>query len=298
MNPFLESMGYGPDDKVLITHIDDIGFSHAANVASFECLDAGAATCGSILTAAPWFREAVERCRDNPAYDVGVHLTFTCEYDTFRWPALSTRDPASGLLDSEGYLWRTREDAVRNVTAEAGEAEMRAQIEAALETGVDFTHIDTHMGTVVHPKFLTSYLSLAREYGLPAFLPAITRERLEALKRVDDVDAFDAVMAQVEAAALPTLDEIIIDTLIPLEDKTAFYRELIDGVKPGLTHLLFHPARGGDELSAIDRKAPVSRHADYVAWTDPDLRAYIEEAGCKLIGYRELKDHMNARQAA
>lgn len=292
MNPYLEKMGYSPEDKVLITHIDDIGFSHAANTASFECLDTGAATCGSILVNAPWFLEAIERCRENPAYDVGVHLTFTCEYDTFRWPALSTRDRASGLLDDEGYLWKTREDAVRHVTEAAAEAEMRAQIETALATGVEFSHIDTHMGSVVHPKFLTIYLSLAREYGLPAFLPAITRERLESLKQVDDADAYEAVRQEVEAGDVPTLDEILIDTLVPLTDKADFYRELIDGVKPGLTHLLFHPAKGGDELSAIDRKASASRHADYVAFTDPSLKEYIESAGCKLIGYRELKAHL------
>ena len=292
MNPFLEKMGYGPEDKVLITHIDDIGFSHAANQASFECLDVGAATCGSILVNGPWFQEAIERCRENPGYDVGVHLTLTCEYDTFRWPALSTRDPESGLLDEEGYLWKTREDAIRHVTAPAAEAEMRAQIETALATGVEFTHIDTHMGSVVHPKFLTIYLSLAKEYGLPAFLPAITRERLEALKQVDDADAFEAVMEQVQADQVPTLDEIIIDTLLPMTDKKAFYRELVDGVKPGLTHLLFHPAKGGEELSAIDRNRPESRNADYEAFTDPELKDYILESGCKMIGYRELKAHL------
>jgi hypothetical protein len=37
MNPFLAKMRYGPSDNVLITHIDDIGVSHAANVAGFEC---------------------------------------------------------------------------------------------------------------------------------------------------------------------------------------------------------------------------------------------------------------------
>ena len=97
------------------------------------------------------------RVRENPSYDVGVHLTFTCEYPEFRWPAVSTRDPASGLLDGEGYLWNTREDAVRHVLAEAGELEMRAQIELALEAGIEITHIDTHMGSVVHPKFLKDY---------------------------------------------------------------------------------------------------------------------------------------------
>ncbi len=285
-------MGYGPEDRVLITHIDDIGFSHASNVASFECLDVGAASCGSIMTAAPWFREAVDRVKENPSYDVGVHLTFTCEYPHFRWPAVSTRDPATGLLDSEGYLWHTREDAVRHVLAEAGEIEMRAQIELALETGIEITHIDTHMGSVVHPKFLKDYLALANEYGVPAFLPNITRDRLRELGRIDNHDDYLEILEKIDGNEVPTLDEIIIDTLLPMTDKKAFYRDHIANIKPGLTHLLFHPAKLGEELLGIDKKAPESRHADYEAYRDPDLKAFIDEQDIHLIGYRELKQHL------
>ncbi|MDP7279414.1 MAG: ChbG/HpnK family deacetylase, partial [Candidatus Poribacteria bacterium] len=50
-----------------------------------------------------------------------------------------------------------------------------AQIDRAIEAGIDVTHIDTHMGSVVHPKFISSYLKLADEYGVPAFLPNITK---------------------------------------------------------------------------------------------------------------------------
>ena len=292
MNGFLKKMGYGPADKVLITHIDDIGFSHASNVASFECLDVGAASCGSILVNGPWFMEAVAFCRDNPAHDVGVHLTLTCEYPTFRWPALSSRDPATGLLDSEGYLWHTREDAIRHVTASAATSEMRAQIDTALGAGLEITHIDTHMGSVIHPKFLASYLKLAREYGVPAFLPNVTRERLVELAQGEMAEDYLSVLEQVDTDAVPTLDEIIIDTLRPMDDKYAFYRQLIDSVKPGLTHLLFHPAKMGEELAAIDQRASVSRHADYLAFSDGTLKEYILASGCELIGYRELKGYL------
>jgi hypothetical protein len=289
MNEFLKKMGYDAGDKVLITHIDDIGFSHAANVASFECLDVGAASCGSIVTAGPWFREAAEICRANPLYDVGVHLTLTCEYPTFRWPAVSSRDLSSGLLDEQGYLWRTREDAVRHVTVAAAEQEMRAQIQMALDAGLEITHIDTHMGSVVHPKFLPAYLSLADEFGVPAFLPNITRERLAMIDKSDIADGYAEVLEKIDTNRVPTLDEIYIDTLRPLTDKKAFYREIIDKVGPGLNHLLFHPAKMSEELVAIDKERPESRHADYEAWRDPALKQYILDAGIHLIGYRELK---------
>jgi len=296
MNGYLEKMGFQPEDRVLITHIDDMGFSHAANQGTTACLKSRAASCASVLVSAPWFQEAVVICQENPEFDVGVHLTLTCEYPTFRWPPLSTRDPASGLLDEQGYMWRTREDGVRHVLAEAAAGEMRAQIDGALEAGIDVTHIDTHMGTVVHPKFIGSYLSLADEYGIPAFLPNMTRERLDGMKQVDMPDEYLEIMDKIDTNAVPTLDEIIIDTLIPLTadmpDKKQFYRDRIAGIKPGLTHLLFHPAVTGEELNAITPESAPSRNADYEAWSDPDLKAFIDSLGIRHIGYRELKSFL------
>ncbi len=230
-------------------------------------------------------------CLEHPEFDVGVHLTLTAEYPGYRWPALSTRDPASGLLDKEGYLWHTREDAIRHVQVDAAEAEMRAQIETALAAGIEITHIDTHMGSVVHPRFLTKYLALAQEYGVPAFLPRVTRERLEALRMGEVADDYLEVLERIDNDAVPTLDEIIIETLNDMADKTSFYRELITGIKPGLTHLLFHPATDSDELRAI-ADTWESRHADYLAWRDPELKQFIENEGIKLIGYRQLREHL------
>ena len=92
-----------------------MGFSHASNVASFECLDFGVATCGSVIVPSPWFLETALTCRNNPSYDVGVHLSLTCEYELYRWRALSSTDPNTGLLDHEGCLWRTADEAIENV---------------------------------------------------------------------------------------------------------------------------------------------------------------------------------------
>jgi len=293
MNPFLARMGYGPDDRVLILHIDDMGFCHAANAASLACLTEGSATCASILVNGPWFQEAVQMAKANPQLDLGVHLTLTAEYPTYRWPALSSRDPETGLLDADGYLGATREDAVRKVSVAAAEGEMRAQIDGALAAGIDVTHIDTHMGSVVHPKFLGSYLRLAHEYGVPAFLPRITRDRLQALGEGDMADEFLQVLAMIDTDQVPTLDDIIIETLVPKTSKHDFYRDLIKGVQPGLTHLLFHPAVAGAELEAI-ADTHASRHADYEAFLDRSLRDFAESLGIHLVGYRDLKAHLIA----
>lgn len=291
MNQFLEKMGFKPVDRVLITHIDDMGFCHAANVATEACLSGGSASCASVIVNAGWFLEAAHMAQHNLSWDIGVHLTLTAEYPLYRWPALSSRDAGTGLVDRQGYLWHTREDAIRHVTEEAARGEMRAQIDTALASGIDVTHIDTHMGSVIHPKFLPTYLSLAAEYEVPAFLPRITRARLQALSQGDMADAYLQALEAIDASKVPMLDEIIIETLIAKQDKMDFYQGLIDAIEPGLTHLLFHPAKDSEELSAI-ADTHVSRHADYMAFRGPVLREYAEQQGIRIIGYRELRDAM------
>ncbi len=284
-------MGYDEEDRVLITHIDDMGFCHAANQASLECLQSGSATCASIIVNAPWFIEAARMCKEDPTLDVGVHLTLTSEYPTFRWPALSSRDPSTGLMDDEGYLWHTTADAVEHVTPEAAEAEMRAQIDTALEAGLKVTHIDTHMGSVIHPKFIASYLALAEEYGLIPFLPNLSHELLAAMNMLDREDDYKTVLDSFDTSRIPVLDYIMINTLLPLQDKEEFYKDLIDRVQPGLTHLLFHPAKDGEELAAI-ADTHASRHADYLMFSNPDTRQHILDQGIHLIGYRQLQEHL------
>lgn len=288
----IEKLGFDASDKVVIFHIDDMGFSHASNVASFECLDFGIASCGSILVPAPWFLEVASICRDNPKYDVGIHLTFTCEYDLYRWRALSSVDPKSGLLDSEKSLWCTSEEAIANVTVAAAELEMRAQIQMALDNGIDITHIDTHMGTVIDPKFLPIYLKMTREFNVPAFLPRVNKEMLIEVGLGDTADVIIKMFSQLEAKGVPMLDHIIIDTGGEYTDKTEYYCKLFAEIKPGLTHFLFHPAKMSSELEGITPDSAGWRDQDYKAFKDPRLKECVERNDITIIGYKQIRDYL------
>lgn len=281
-------MGFEKDDRVVIIHADDIASSHAANAAAFECLESGIASCGSVIVPAAWLMEAAHKCRQNKNFDIGVHLTLTSEYGTCRWRPVSSVDKNTGLLDDEGYLWKTTAQAVMNADPKAAESEMRAQVELALQNGIDVTHLDTHMVTVLHPKFIHSYLALAEEYRIPAFLPRLTKEQIVALGLGEYADFFIDLIKKLEESKFPLLDYIIIDTLGVQENKAAFYIELLDSLKPGLTHLLFHPAKKDPELEAMCQDSE-SRYQDYRAFTDPRLLEHIEADEAKIIGYREIR---------
>ncbi len=286
----IEKLGFEASDKVVILHIDDVGFSHSANVAAFKCLDFGVASCGSVIVPAPWLLEAASICRKNPKYDIGVHLTLTCEYELYRWRAISSVDPQSGLLDSERGLWRTAEEAIEKVSVKAAEHEMRAQIEMAITNGIDITHIDSHMGSVMAPKFLPAYLKLAREYKVPAFLPRVTKEQLDEVGFGDQADIYLKLFEKLEQDGVPLLDHMYIETLNKQPDKTRYYCELFSQIQPGLTHLLFHAAKMSPELQAIVPETAEARNQDFEAYTDPRIRECVEKNDLKIIGYRKIRD--------
>lgn len=289
MSSVIERLGFAPQDRVVIIHADDVGACHAANLGSFATLEAGIVSCGSILVPSPWFPEVAAYARAHPEADLGVHLTLTCEYESYRWGPVSPAGPGSGLRDEQGYLWRTTEAAWDHVTAEEAGRELRAQIERALEFGIDVTHIDTHMGTVFHPKFLELYVQLALEYQVPCFFPRVTEEMAAEAGVAQAFPAIQALMASLESRGYPLLDHMVIDTLIDVEDKLAFYKEQFDGLQPGLTHLLLHPAVPTPELEGLGHMVR-SRAQDYQVFTSSELRGYLAEAGVKIIGYRRLRD--------
>src|SRR5262245_28905443 len=70
-----EQLGYGPKDKVLMVHADDLGMSHSVNAASIDAFKKGMVTSGSIMVPCAWFPEIAAWARENPTADLGLHLT-------------------------------------------------------------------------------------------------------------------------------------------------------------------------------------------------------------------------------
>src|SRR5262245_43267273 len=52
-----QQLGYGPNDKLLIVHADDIGMSHSVNVATIEAFKQGLVTLGRLMVTCQWFPE-------------------------------------------------------------------------------------------------------------------------------------------------------------------------------------------------------------------------------------------------
>ena len=109
------------------------------------------------------------------------------------------------LLDDQGYLPRTTIETVQRAKEDEVEIELRAQIDAALAAGIDVTHLDSHMGTVMFPKFLPIYARLALDYQLPVFAFHPDDAVLEARGMRGYGPFVHRLVSDLEAAGIPAV---------------------------------------------------------------------------------------------
>ena len=291
-NPVLRKLGFGDEDRVAIIHTDDIGMCQASLSALADLVDFGLISSASTMVPCPWFPQVATFCRQRPQVDMGVHLTLTSEMTSCRWGPISTRDPVSGLIDEEGYFYRRSEDAQDHGDPAAVRLELQAQVERALAAGIDVTHVDTHMGTVAHPKFASAYIEVALQHRLPSMALRLDEAGWRARGIEGETAAsFASSMRQLEAQGLPLFDWFVMLPLDQPADRVEQAKQMFDALPPGLTHFAIHPSQDTPELRAIAADWP-SRVADYQAFTSGDLRDYIRNRGVQVIGYRALRDLM------
>src|SRR5690349_13610498 len=163
-----ERLGYPRDAKLLIVHADDLGMAHSVNAATIKAFESGLVNSGSIMVPCPWLSEIATFARANPNADLGLHLTLTSEWTSFRWGPVSSRDRVSSLLDKDGYFRLTETEAAAQADPKQVEMEITTQIERARALGIQPTHLDSHMGTLYQNKELFEvFLRVARSQKLP-----------------------------------------------------------------------------------------------------------------------------------
>jgi predicted glycoside hydrolase/deacetylase ChbG (UPF0249 family) len=289
-NPVLKKLGYANNDRLVIIHTDDIGMCHASIQAFMELWKFGLISSGATMVPSSWFPHVARYCQQHPDVDMGVHLTLTSEWESYRWSAISTRERASGLYDAQGYFYRSSEEAQANATPEAVQVELQAQLERAICAGINVTHIDTHMSTVAHPKFVTAYVSLAIQNRIPFLLPRLDETGYRAL----GLDAETAHLAiglvdQLEEQGIPLVDNASGLDLAKPQNRLEQAKQAIAELQPGITHFVIHPSINTEELQAItpDWQARV---ADYNTFKNEQFHEYIHNSGVQIIGYKQLKD--------
>jgi predicted glycoside hydrolase/deacetylase ChbG (UPF0249 family) len=276
-----ERLGYPRDAKLLIVHADDLGMAHSVNAATVKAFESGLVNSGSIMVPCPWLSEIAAYARTHPQADLGLHLTLTSEWTSYRWGPVLSKDRVTSLLDKSGYFYLTESEAASHADAREAELEIRAQIERARSFGIQPTHLDSHMGTLYQNKALFEILlRVARENKLPT---RIFREQI-------------ASMGYLSSILNP--EDIIIDRVIsigpnvPPEDWVKFYTDAIKSVQPGITEVIVHLAYDDAEMRAATVDHPdwgaAWRQRDLEFFTSNNFRKLLQENQIKLITWREI----------
>lgn len=274
-----ERLGLPSDAKLLILHADDLGVAHSVNVASFEALDRGAISSASIMVPTPWITEVAAYARAHPNADLGIHLTLTSDWDTYRWGSVESKDRVPSLLDSTGTFPSDVPPVAARAKLQEVELELRAQIDRALALGIRPTHIDSHMGALfATPELIATYVKVAHDYRLP----------------------FLALRVPPPAPPMPLSDnDIVLDALIiagedvPRDQWKAFYLNAVANLKPGLTEMIVHLGRDDAELQAVmvnhEPYGSAWRQRDFDVVTSAEFRKALQDNRVTLVTWRDLQ---------
>jgi len=272
---FLNSQAQQKTNPWLIVRGDDMGSSHASNVACLDSYKNGIETSIEIMAVGPWFPEAAHMLRENPGVDVGLHLTITSEWDNIKWRPLTT---CPSLTDDNGYFLPMIQPnsnypglaiSENNWKLEEIEQEFRAQIELALKNIPHLSHLSGHMGSTNFNKKVTEMArQLATEYNLTDIST--------------DPEAEYGITGTGYNGPRKTLT-----------DKEASFINMLGTLEAGRTYLFIdHPALNNEEMLAVhhlgNEDVAFDRQGVTDLFTSEKVKNAIREKGIELVSYNDV----------
>ena len=275
-----ERLGYPADSKLLIIHADDLAVAHSVDKAAFAALDERAVSSASIMVPCPWLTEVAEYAKAHPDADLGLHLTLTSEWKTYRWGPVASRDTVPSLLAPDGYFFADTMPAATHGTPEDVEHEIRAQVDRALALGIHPTHLDSHMGVLfARPELFAVFVKVAHAYGLPFLAVRVQDARAKMLSMLSPQDI--------------VLDSLDMTDRRPSEDWMAYYLGVVKALTPGVHEIIVHLGHDDSELQAITVDHPdygaAWRQRDLNVVTSPEFKQALADNHVILIGWKDLK---------
>lgn len=291
-----EKLGFPKGKKVIMLHADDIGMCQEANKAAIDYLKTRKIQSAAIMMPCQYAPEMIEWAKKNPKEDIGLHLTLTSEWKTYRWGPVSLKETVPGLLDPDEKLWRDVPGVVTHASASEVEREIRAQIEKSIQMGYRPDHIDTHMGTLyAHADYIKAFFKVAEEYNIPANVIDVSDpEVLEGFRKMG-YPITDEVVKLFESYRLPKLDFF---SSAPngstYEEKVENFKKLIQSLKPGLTEIIFHPSVETENLKKITNSWQ-QRVWEAKMFSDPVLTDFFKAEDIVFTNWNDIMKRFRKR---
>jgi hopanoid biosynthesis associated protein HpnK len=282
--------------KKLIVTADDFGLAIPVNAAIEQAHLSGILTAASLMVAGDAMLDAVARARRLPTLSVGLHLVVVCGR-----PMLPP-DQISGLVGQDGMLSNDLVAAgvdffIRPAVRRQLKAEIRAQFEGFVATGLRLDHVNAHKHMHLHPTVLGLILEVGRDYGMQAL--RVPKEPLLRSWRVGDRGMLAGLGTKIFLA--PLIESMrrrlrrenlrCNDYLFGLSDSGHMVEErvlhFLGALPSGVSEIYFHPALG--PRSGVEPSAKDYQHAEeFSALISPKVAQALRAAEIQPVAFSDL----------
>jgi chitin disaccharide deacetylase len=280
-----------PAGPKLIVNADDFGLSPAINRGIIAAHRDGIVTSASIMVNGPAFDDAVTLARENPALDLGVHLTLT------DLAPMSSPDAVSSLVGGDKrFLPHATGLARRYLRGGISLAEVRIELDAQLRLarsrGLAVSHIDSHQHVHALPGIARVVADLAQAYRIRAIRWPRERLRNYMFKAAGEARRL-AEQAALNALCLlsPLRRQRHAEGFVGFHfggrlDERNLETVLRNLPADGSVELMCHPAEA--EADGPHRRWGYAGPAERAALTSARTKALIGTLGIELVAYRDL----------
>ena len=302
------------EPRYLIVTADDLCMTEGITKGIVEAYRNGIVTTTTALMNYPGARETIIRVhQENPGLPIGIHLNITSGR-----PVLPPEQIPS-LVDKNGYFYHSHKIIrhLGNMSVDELRAEVNAQMELFLSTGVPLDHINSenHMLALYTP-FHKVIRELAIEHGIPIRNPvpesvhgniwvkkgggsskalaamigyAIRHPfRSFRMRKLVSPNAFREEEKLARQEGIPVTDWFI-DSFYGNADIETFI-SILKQIPPGISELMSHPGYACIEESppGMDSSYINERELELAVLTGTEVRVKLHELNIQLIDFSYL----------
>ncbi|TVR70663.1 MAG: ChbG/HpnK family deacetylase [Marinilabiliales bacterium] len=302
------------EPRYLIVTADDLCMTEGITNGIVEAYRNGIVTTTSALMNYPGARETIIRVhQENPELPIGIHLNITTGK-----PVLPPEQIPS-LVDKDGYFYHSHKIIrhLNNISIEELRAEVNAQVEQFLTTGVPLDHINSenHMLALYTP-FHKVVRETAIEQGIPVRnpVPESVHGNIRVRKGGGSSKALAAMMGYAirhpfksfrmmklvgpnafreeemlaKQEGIPVTDWFV-DSFYGNADIETFI-SILEQIPPGISELMSHPGFACIEESppGMDSSYINERELELEVLTSTEVRAKLHELNIRLIDFSYL----------
>ena len=234
------------------------------------------------------FYGAVDLALANPGFGVGIHVSLVGER------CIAPADKLPGLADPDGNLPESYWEFVRRyISRRFGidqiRAEIEAQFEMALSTGIKFTHVDSHQHLHVIPRVFDIVLDLAKSAGISTIRIPAERRRFSPSARGIQLFVLSLLCRVCRRRAIRAGMRVA-DHFWGLADSGRMdeihLTAVLKSLGPGINEVMCHP--GIADAATIARYGWGYRWDDeHAALVSPAIQALVDKAGIRLASFHD-----------